>query len=82
MTQRPTEEAEDQSPLFSPPLYRQRYSFVRDLLVRHDVTSVVDFGCAEPKLLAFLKFCPNMESLIGENKGGYSREFIVKLTCT
>ena len=54
-------EAEDHSPLFCPPLYRQRYSFVRDILTRHDVTSVVDFGCAEPKLLAFLKFCPNIE---------------------
>ena len=60
------EEAEDKSPLFTPPLYRQRYSFVRDILVQHDVTSVVDFGCAEPKLLAFLKYCQNIECLSGQ----------------
>ena len=56
-----SQEKEDNSPLFSPPLYRQRYHFVRDILLKHGVKSVVDFGCAEPKLLAFLKFTHDFE---------------------
>ena len=60
-----TQEKEDNSPLFSPPLYRQRYYFVRDILLQHEAKSVVDFGCAEPKLLSFLKFTHQFESLVG-----------------
>ena len=64
-TTRQTQEKEDSSPLFSPPLYRQRYYFVREILLRHGAKSVVDFGCAEPKLLSFLKFTHDFESLVG-----------------
>ncbi|CAG8489058.1 19205_t:CDS:2 [Rhizophagus irregularis] len=39
---------------FDPPLWRQRRSFVNEVLRESKVTSVVDFGCGEGSLLSFL----------------------------
>ncbi|RIA86259.1 S-adenosyl-L-methionine-dependent methyltransferase [Glomus cerebriforme] len=39
---------------FDPPLWRQRRSFVNEVLRKNKVTSVVDFGCGEGSLLSFL----------------------------
>ncbi|GBC01298.1 hypothetical protein RclHR1_04130014 [Rhizophagus clarus] len=39
---------------FDPPLWRQRRSFVNEVLKDSKVTSVVDFGCGEGSLLSFL----------------------------
>ncbi|XP_069121358.1 small RNA 2'-O-methyltransferase-like [Argopecten irradians] len=41
-------------PVFDPPLYLQRYSFVADKINSLNVQSVVDFGCAECQLSRFL----------------------------
>ncbi|XP_076454570.1 small RNA 2'-O-methyltransferase-like [Babylonia areolata] len=47
-------------PKFNPPVYSQRYALVQDVLRKHCVESVVDFGCAECKIIYFLK---NVESM-------------------
>ncbi|XP_060071908.1 small RNA 2'-O-methyltransferase-like [Ylistrum balloti] len=41
-------------PMFDPPLYVQRYSFLADKLNSLNVHSVVDFGCAECQLSRYL----------------------------
>ncbi|XP_064616827.1 small RNA 2'-O-methyltransferase-like [Liolophura sinensis] len=42
-------------PRFSPPLYRQRYMFCADILEKHGIKSVVDFGCAECQIMMYLR---------------------------
>ncbi|KAM6217109.1 small RNA 2'-O-methyltransferase [Rhynchocyon petersi] len=50
---------------FNPPLYRQRYHFVRDVVVQHEPKKVADLGCGETSLLWMLKFHQCIELLVG-----------------
>ena len=51
---------------FSPPLHQQRHLLVTDLLVKADVTSVLDLGCNNCKLLRLIKgLMPNVTHLAG-----------------
>ncbi|KAI8646399.1 hypothetical protein BD408DRAFT_359697 [Parasitella parasitica] len=42
------------SEVFSPPLWRQRRNFIQDVLNRFDIETVLDYGCGEASVLAFL----------------------------
>ncbi|MEE6527416.1 hypothetical protein FKM82_028788 [Ascaphus truei] len=50
---------------FRPPLYKQRYQFVKSLVETHKLKKVADVGCAECSLLQVLKFCGCVELLVG-----------------
>ncbi|XP_050388789.1 small RNA 2'-O-methyltransferase isoform X1 [Patella vulgata] len=50
-------------PRFCPPLYIQRYGFVRKILDQHKIKSVVDFGCAECKILTLMKAVESLETI-------------------
>ncbi|XP_005388887.1 PREDICTED: small RNA 2'-O-methyltransferase [Chinchilla lanigera] len=50
---------------FKPPLYKQRYQFVRDLVDRHEPKKVADLGCGETELLRLLKIYPCIQLLVG-----------------
>uniref|UniRef100_A0A8C6MZA4 Small RNA 2'-O-methyltransferase n=1 Tax=Mus spicilegus TaxID=10103 RepID=A0A8C6MZA4_MUSSI len=50
---------------FKPPLYKQRYQFVRDLVDRHEPKKVADLGCGDAKLLKLLKIYPCIQLLVG-----------------
>ncbi|XP_021014444.1 small RNA 2'-O-methyltransferase [Mus caroli] len=50
---------------FKPPLYKQRYQFVRDLVDRHEPKKVADLGCGDTKLLKLLKIYPCIQLLVG-----------------
>ncbi|KAM4659928.1 small RNA 2'-O-methyltransferase [Amazona ochrocephala] len=50
---------------FTPPLYRQRYQFVKDLVDKYKPKKVADLGCADCTLLCMLKFCSCIEVLAG-----------------
>ncbi|XP_028919741.1 small RNA 2'-O-methyltransferase isoform X1 [Ornithorhynchus anatinus] len=50
---------------FIPPLYKQRYQFIKDLVVKHKPKKVADLGCADCSLLWMLKFCSCIEVLAG-----------------
>ncbi|XP_029473454.1 small RNA 2'-O-methyltransferase isoform X2 [Rhinatrema bivittatum] len=50
---------------FTPPLYKQRYQFVKDLVEKHKPKKVADLGCGECSLLWQLKFCSSIEVLAG-----------------
>ncbi|KAI9250085.1 hypothetical protein EDC94DRAFT_318715 [Helicostylum pulchrum] len=39
---------------FCPPLWRQRRIFIKDMLTRFNVKSVLDYGCGEAAVLSFL----------------------------
>ncbi|KAI9317063.1 hypothetical protein BX666DRAFT_1941568 [Dichotomocladium elegans] len=45
---------EDGYQLFKPSLWRQRRSFILEILQKHNVTSVLDYGCGEGSVLSFL----------------------------
>lgn len=49
-------EAEEafQGPKFDPPVYRRRYAAVCELVKKHQAKKVLDFGCAEAKLVKVL----------------------------
>ncbi|XP_013405199.1 small RNA 2'-O-methyltransferase-like [Lingula anatina] len=52
--------------LFDPPLYRQRYLAVAEILRNRDIKKVLDIGCAECKFLRHLKnSVPSLESIAG-----------------
>ncbi|XP_069497967.1 small RNA 2'-O-methyltransferase isoform X2 [Ambystoma mexicanum] len=51
--------------MFTPPLYKQRYQFVKDLVEKHQPRKVADLGCADCSLLWTLKFCKCIEELVG-----------------
>ncbi|XP_071096289.1 small RNA 2'-O-methyltransferase-like [Haliotis cracherodii] len=53
----------DRGPKFVPQLYVQRYSFVRNILHQHRVTSVVDIGCGECGIATLLKTVTSVESI-------------------
>ena len=40
---------------FEPPLFIQRYDYVADLLKKYNCKTYMDIGCAECKLLRYLK---------------------------
>ncbi|NXG65547.1 HENMT methyltransferase, partial [Hemiprocne comata] len=50
---------------FTPPLYKQRYQFVKDLVGKYKPKKVADLGCADCTLLWMLKFCRCIEVLAG-----------------
>ncbi|XP_045147988.1 small RNA 2'-O-methyltransferase isoform X2 [Echinops telfairi] len=50
---------------FKPPLYRQRYQFVKDLVTRYEPKKVADLGCGDTSLLWMLKFHKCIELLVG-----------------
>ncbi|NWH77869.1 HENMT methyltransferase, partial [Piaya cayana] len=50
---------------FTPPLYQQRYQFVKDLVEKHKPKKVADLGCADCTLLWMLKCCSCIEVLAG-----------------
>ncbi|KFP74075.1 PREDICTED: small RNA 2'-O-methyltransferase [Apaloderma vittatum] len=50
---------------FTPPLYKQRYQFVKDLVRKYKPKKVADLGCADCTLLWMLKFCSCIEVLAG-----------------
>ncbi|KFP58151.1 Small RNA 2'-O-methyltransferase, partial [Cariama cristata] len=50
---------------FTPPLYKQRYQFVKDLVGKYKPKKVADLGCADCTLLWMLKFCSCIEVLAG-----------------
>ncbi|NXJ91528.1 HENMT methyltransferase, partial [Corythaixoides concolor] len=50
---------------FRPPLYKQRYQFIKDLVEKYRPKKVADLGCADCSLLWMLKFCSCIEVLAG-----------------
>ncbi|NXN63589.1 HENMT methyltransferase, partial [Himantopus himantopus] len=50
---------------FTPPLYEQRYQFIKDLVGKYKPKKVADLGCADCTLLWMLKFCSCIEVLAG-----------------
>ncbi|GCB82550.1 hypothetical protein scyTo_0021641, partial [Scyliorhinus torazame] len=50
---------------FTPPLYKQRYQLVSELVEKYRARKVADLGCAECTLLSRLKFCSCIELLVG-----------------
>ncbi|KFR03316.1 Small RNA 2'-O-methyltransferase [Nipponia nippon] len=50
---------------FIPPLYKQRYQFIKDLVGKYKPKKVADLGCADCTLLWMLKFCSCIEVLAG-----------------
>uniref|UniRef100_A0A2D4GWU2 Small RNA 2'-O-methyltransferase n=1 Tax=Micrurus corallinus TaxID=54390 RepID=A0A2D4GWU2_MICCO len=50
---------------FTPPLYKQRYHFIKQLVDKHRPKKVADLGCANCRLLWMLKFCNCIEELVG-----------------
>ncbi|KAI7853050.1 hypothetical protein BDC45DRAFT_174767 [Circinella umbellata] len=45
---------EDRSGFFNPPLWRQRRTFILDILRKHGASTVLDYGCGEASVLSFL----------------------------
>ncbi|KAK3739376.1 hypothetical protein QZH41_015765 [Actinostola sp. cb2023] len=65
------EEEESSGIAFNPPVYRQRYGVVGELIKQYKAKKVLDFGCAEGKLLRYLIRNDNtMEQLIGVDIDG------------
>ncbi|KAF7723524.1 Small RNA 2'-O-methyltransferase [Apophysomyces ossiformis] len=56
------EEDQIQSVTFTPPLWRQRRSFILQILKKHKVTTVLDYGCGEASVLSFL-IPPSMDDV-------------------
>uniref|UniRef100_A0AC11B066 HEN methyltransferase 1 n=1 Tax=Ovis aries TaxID=9940 RepID=A0AC11B066_SHEEP len=50
---------------FNPPLYKQRYQFVKNLVEQHQPKKVADLGCGDVCLLAILKYQKCIEELVG-----------------
>ncbi|KFO88673.1 Small RNA 2'-O-methyltransferase [Buceros rhinoceros silvestris] len=50
---------------FTPPLSKQRYQFIKDVVGKYKPKKVADLGCADCTLLWMLKFCPCIEVLAG-----------------
>ncbi|XP_035684937.1 small RNA 2'-O-methyltransferase-like [Branchiostoma floridae] len=70
------DEEEFGGPVFSPPLYRQRYQTVADLVKKYKPKRLLDFGCAEGKLIKFLKPEESLEQLTGVDIEGEVLESI------
>ncbi|KAJ7332419.1 hypothetical protein JRQ81_014599 [Phrynocephalus forsythii] len=54
-----------QTVTFKPPLYKQRYQFIKQLVSEHKPKKVADLGCADCRLLWMLKFYNCIEVLVG-----------------
>lgn len=52
-------------PLFTPPLYKQRYEAIVQLVKKYRPRRMADFGCSECKLLQKIKWEPYVEELAG-----------------
>ncbi|KAJ7339400.1 Small RNA 2'-O-methyltransferase [Desmophyllum pertusum] len=55
-------------PRFNPPVYRRRYAAVCELVKKHQAKKVLDFGCAEAKLVKVLirqDTLTHLEELVG-----------------
>ncbi|KAM7055499.1 small RNA 2'-O-methyltransferase isoform 1-T1 [Molossus nigricans] len=50
---------------FFPPLYRQRYSFVNDLVNQHKPKKVADLGCGNASLIQMIKSHSCLELIVG-----------------
>ncbi|XP_036722868.1 small RNA 2'-O-methyltransferase isoform X1 [Balaenoptera musculus] len=50
---------------FNPPLYKQRYQFVKNLVEQHQPKKVADLGCGDVCLLVILKYQKCIEELVG-----------------
>ncbi|XP_062962359.1 small RNA 2'-O-methyltransferase [Cynocephalus volans] len=50
---------------FKPPLYKQRYQFVKNLVDQHEPKKVADLGCGDTSLIRLLKVYPCIELLVG-----------------
>jgi hypothetical protein len=49
---------------FEPPLYIQRYDLVSDLLIKYECKTYMDIGCADSKLIRYIKNTNEMLNLI------------------
>ncbi|KAM8780572.1 small RNA 2'-O-methyltransferase [Rhynchonycteris naso] len=62
---------------FYPPLYRQRYNFVKDLVNKHKPKKVADLGCGSASLIQTIKSHSCLELIVGvdinEDKIGSKR---------
>ncbi|XP_078382520.1 small RNA 2'-O-methyltransferase-like [Oculina patagonica] len=61
-------EEEFKGPRFYPPVYRRRYAAVCELVKKHKAKKVLDFGCAEAKLIKSLisqETLTHLEELVG-----------------
>ncbi|XP_028394618.1 small RNA 2'-O-methyltransferase-like [Dendronephthya gigantea] len=52
-------------PVFDPPVYKQRYNFVENIVRKFGAKKVIDFGCSEGKLISQLKRVECVEELVG-----------------
>ncbi|XP_028515954.1 small RNA 2'-O-methyltransferase isoform X2 [Exaiptasia diaphana] len=70
--QKNTEEEAESSISFNPPVYRQRYQVVSEMVKKYEAKKVLDFGCAEAKLLRALirNDTIKMECLVGVDIDG------------
>uniref|UniRef100_A0A8C3VUH2 Small RNA 2'-O-methyltransferase n=1 Tax=Catagonus wagneri TaxID=51154 RepID=A0A8C3VUH2_9CETA len=50
---------------FNPPLYKQRYQFVKNLVEQHQPQKVADLGCGDLSLLSILKYRKCVKELVG-----------------
>ena len=51
---------------FEPPLYQQRYDYVKEILAEYKCTTYMDIGCAECKLVRYIKNTnTNLNLIIG-----------------
>lgn len=58
-------EAEQEEALFDPPLYKQRYNVVTDIINSFKAKIVIDMGCSEGQFIGRIKHCPTVEKCIG-----------------
>ncbi|GAN02230.1 small RNA 2'-O-methyltransferase [Mucor ambiguus] len=49
-----SEDGYSSSEFFSPPLWRQRRTFIQEILNQHNIETVIDYGCGEAAVLSFL----------------------------
>lgn len=49
-----SEDSYSSNEFFSPPLWRQRRTFIQDMLNQHNIETVIDYGCGEAAVLSFL----------------------------
>ncbi|NXH16984.1 HENMT methyltransferase, partial [Bucco capensis] len=66
---------------FTPPLFKQRYQFIKDLVEKYKPKKVADLGCADCTLLRMLKSCSCIEVLAGlDSCASVMRENMHKLS--
>ena len=50
---------------FNPPVFKQRYAAALEVAKKHNALSIVDFGCAECKMLVMYKNILTLTNLVG-----------------